>query len=97
MLNADFPCKKNVFAKGVDVPFREILSACDKGQVSSSDRKSGRSSEEGDALPTWGEGERSTEESIRILMELEKWVRFSILGRKSINKDEGHCTQRYGH
>ena len=49
MLNTD--CKKNAFAKGADTPFREVLTACDEGQISSTCRKFNSSSEEGALCP----------------------------------------------
>lgn len=49
MLNPD--CKKNAFAKGAAPPFREVLTACDEGQISSPCRKFNSSSEEGTSCP----------------------------------------------
>ena len=49
MLNTD--CKKHAFAKGADTPFREVLTACDEGQISSTCRKFNSSSEEGALCP----------------------------------------------
>ena len=45
MMNTD--CKKTVLAKGSDIPLRKVLTACDKGQISSAGRKFSRSSKEG--------------------------------------------------
>lgn len=76
MLNPD--CKKNAFAKGAATPFREVLTACDKGQISSPFRKINSSSEEGTSCPPGVKEKAPQWTRSGPLMEFDQWGRVSI-------------------
>lgn len=76
MLNTD--CKKNAFAKGADTPFREVLTACDEGQISSTRRKFNSSSEEGALCPPGVKEKAPQWNRSGPLMEFNKWEKVNI-------------------